>query len=83
MKVGFVGVGAMGGPMAGHVLKSGKFDVYVHDIRLSAAHRVAKKGAKVAKSLKAMGRSCDVIIVMVTTDTQVKQVVTDLTRQGR
>ncbi len=83
MKVGFVGVGAMGGPMAGHVLKSGKFDVYVHDIRLSAARRVAKKGAKVAKSLKALGRSCDVIIVMVATDRQVKQVVTDLATQGK
>ena len=31
MKVGFVGCGEMGEPMAGHVLKSGKFEVWIYD----------------------------------------------------
>jgi 3-hydroxyisobutyrate dehydrogenase-like beta-hydroxyacid dehydrogenase len=53
MKVGFVGVGAMGEPMAGHVLKSKKFDdVWVFDLNKAATKGIAKKGAKVAKTLE-------------------------------
>lgn len=83
MNVGFVGVGDMGGPMAGHVLKSGKFGVHVFDLRKSVANKVGKKGAKVAKSLAALGRACDVIIIMVGYDHQVKQVVGDLAKVGK
>ena len=83
MKAGFVGCGEMGEPMAGHVLKSGKFDVEVFDIDASATKKIAKKGAKVAKTLEDLGRSCDVFIVMVGYDHQVKQVVTDLAKVGK
>ena len=83
MKVGFVGCGEMGEPMAGHVLKSGKFAVQVYDIRKSATKSIAKKGAKVARSLAELGRACDVFIVMVGYDHQVRQVVTDLAKVGK
>lgn len=83
MKVGFVGCGEMGEPMAGHVLKSRKFEVWVFDIRRSATKAIARKGAKIARSLEALGRLCDLIIVMVGYDHQVKQVVTDLAKVGR
>jgi 3-hydroxyisobutyrate dehydrogenase len=83
MKVGFVGCGEMGEPMAGHVLKSGKFEVEVFDIDASATKKIAKKGAKAAKTLEDLGRSCDVFIVMVGYDHQVKQVVTDLAKVGK
>ena len=83
MKVGFVGCGEMGEPMAGHVLKSGKFEVEVFDIDASATKKIAKKGAKVAKTLEDLSRSCDVFIVMVGYDHQVKQVVTDLAKVGK
>src|ERR1700741_4235253 len=83
MKVGFVGCGEMGEPMAAHVIKSGKFEVEVYDIRASATKSIAKKGAKVAKSLEDLGRSCDLFIVMVGYDHQVKQVVTDLAKVGK
>jgi 3-hydroxyisobutyrate dehydrogenase len=83
MKVGFVGCGEMGEPMAAHVLKSGKFEVWVFDIRKAATRAIARKGAKVAGSLDELGRLCDLIIVMVGYDHQVKQVVTDLARVGR
>lgn len=83
MKVGIVGIGAMGEPMTGHILKSGEFDVYAFDIHKPAVNRVVKKGAKAARSVKAMGRMCDVVIVMVATDSQVKQVVGELTAQGK
>jgi 3-hydroxyisobutyrate dehydrogenase len=83
MKVGFVGCGEMGEPMAGHVLKSKKFEVWVYDIRAAATKAIAKKGAKVAKSLEELGRACDLFIVMVGYDHQVKQVVTDLAKVGK
>lgn len=83
MKVGFVGVGAMGEPMAGHVIKSKKFDeVWVFDINKAAVKGIARKGAKVAKSLEQLATTCDVIIIMVGFDHQVKQVVTDITAAG-
>ena len=81
MKVGFVGVGAMGNHMATHVMKSGKFeDVYVFDIATAASNAMKKKGAKVSRSLADMGSTCDVVIVMVGYDHQVRQVVTDLSK---
>src|SRR5712671_1835793 len=83
MKVGFVGCGEMGEPMAGHVLKSGKFEVEIYDVREVATKKIAKKGAKIAKSLEELGRSCDLFIVMVGYDHQVKQVVTDLAKVGK
>lgn len=83
LKVGFVGCGAMGEPMAGHVLKSGKFEVHVFDIDPAATKKIAKKGAKIAKSLAQLGKACDVFIVMVGYDHQVKQVVTDLAKVGK
>lgn len=83
MKVGFVGCGAMGEPMAGHVLKSGKFDVHIFDINPAATKKIAKKGAKIEKSLANLGKACDVFIVMVGYDHQVKQVVTDLAKVGK
>ena len=83
MKVGFVGCGEMGEPMAGHVLKSGKFEVWVFDIRKAASKAIARRGAKVAGSLEELGRQCDVIVVMVGYDHQVRQVVTDLARIGK
>lgn len=82
MKVGFVGCGEMGEPMAGHVLESGKFEVWVFDIRPAATKAIAKKGAKVAGSLKELGRVCDLFIVMVGYDHEVKQVVSDLATVG-
>ena len=83
MKVGFVGCGEMGEPMAGHVMKTKKFDVWVYDTRPAATKAIAKKGAKIARSLEELGRTCDLFIVMVGYDHQVKQVVTDLAKVGK
>jgi 3-hydroxyisobutyrate dehydrogenase len=82
-KIGFVGCGEMGEPMAAHVLKSGKFEVWVFDIRKAATKAIATKGAKVASSIEELGRICDLFIVMVGYDHQVKQVVSDLSKVGK
>ena len=43
LKVGFVGCGEMGEPMAGHVLKTKKFEVWVYDIRAAATKAIATR----------------------------------------
>jgi 3-hydroxyisobutyrate dehydrogenase len=45
MKVGFIGLGQMGGPMSGNVLAAGH-DLIVHDIRPSAAAELIAAGAR-------------------------------------
>ena len=81
INVGFVGVGAMGNPMATHVIKSGKFkNVFVYDHSKNAVKKMVRKGAKSSSSLNHLGKVCDVIIIMVGYDDQVRQVVADLAR---
>ena len=63
-KVGFIGIGNMGDPMAAHLVKSG-WDVQVYDTdpekvrKFTAAH-----GGSAAASLEAMGQRSNVIITM-------------------
>ena len=79
MNVGFVGVGAMGNPMATHCVNSGKFNaIYAYDLSKSAINKMVKNGAKASSSLKHLGSVCDVIVIMVGYDDQVRQEVSDL-----
>ena len=56
MNVGFVGVGAMGNPMATHCVNSGKFNaIYAYDLSKSAINKMVKNGAKASSSLKHLG----------------------------
>ncbi len=47
--VGFVGVGRMGGPMAGRLLDAG-YSLCIHDISSAATAPLVARGAKLAKS---------------------------------
>ncbi|MEE8291161.1 MAG: NAD(P)-dependent oxidoreductase [Candidatus Tectomicrobia bacterium] len=60
MKVGFIGLGNMGSPMAGWVLKAG-FPLVVHDIRTEAAAPLIEQGATWADSPRDLASQCDVI----------------------
>ena len=60
MNVGFIGLGNMGGPMAGWVLKAG-FPLVVHDIRTEAAAPLIEQGATWANSPGELADQCDVI----------------------
>jgi 2-hydroxy-3-oxopropionate reductase len=63
MKIGFVGLGIMGGPMAGHLIKGGH-EVYLFDIRPVPAE-LTGAGGKAVKSGKEAAQNADVIITMV------------------
>ncbi len=76
-KIGFVGVGAMGWPMASNLIKAG-FTVQVADARPAQASRFAAEvGGKVAASLRALGEASDVVITMLPTSKIVRSVLLD------
>jgi 2-hydroxy-3-oxopropionate reductase len=62
-KVGFVGLGIMGTPMAGHLLAAGH-ELFVYDLR-SPAQALIDQGAKVCQSGKEVAQQSDIVIVMV------------------
>lgn len=75
MKVGFIGIGAMGLPMAKNVLKGG-YELYtmVHHNK-GPAEELKKLGAKVLDTPAAIAAESDVVITIVPADAQLKQVV--------
>jgi 3-hydroxyisobutyrate dehydrogenase len=64
MRVGFIGLGNMGGPLAGFVLKAG-FSLVVHDLRREAAATLLEGGAVWADSPKDVAAQCEVICICV------------------
>ena len=62
-KVGFIGVGIMGKPMAGHLIKGGH-TLFVYDIS-PIPSELTSAGATACKSSKEVAEKSDVIITMV------------------
>ena len=60
MKVGFIGIGTMGGHMALNVRKAGH-DVVVHDVREAAAGPHLKAGCSWANSVREVAEASDVV----------------------
>ncbi len=60
MKIGFIGVGNMGGPMCRNIIRNTNHQVVVFDS--SAAAMAACAGAEPAASVAALAASCDVVI---------------------
>ncbi len=75
-RVGFVGLGIMGGPMAQNILKAG-FPLTVWNRTPQRAEPLAAAGATVAESPQAVGAAADIIVTMVTASEDVRQVVLD------
>jgi len=61
-KVGFIGLGIMGRPMAKNLLAAG-VELVVYDLNPAAVEELTAAGAKSA-SLAAMGEQCDVVITI-------------------
>ena len=59
--VGFIGLGNMGGPVAGHIQRAG-FPMVVYDLRPDAVRPFHERGAIVAASAAELAGLCDVII---------------------
>jgi 3-hydroxyisobutyrate dehydrogenase len=73
MKVGFVGLGQMGGPMSLNLLGAG-FGLTVHDIRRDAAAEQLRAGAVWAATPREAGSGRDVVVTMLPTPRHVEEV---------
>jgi 3-hydroxyisobutyrate dehydrogenase-like beta-hydroxyacid dehydrogenase len=71
--VGFIGLGQMGGPMAGR-LADWPGGLVVHDLRADATAPLAELGARVAAGPAEVAEAADLISVMVLDDEQVRAV---------
>ena len=60
MKVGFIGLGTMGGGMALNLQKAG-FELVVNDIRKASAERHIAKGALWVDTARQVGEACEVV----------------------
>jgi 3-hydroxyisobutyrate dehydrogenase len=58
-KVGFIGLGNMGGGMAGNIQKAG-YEMVVHDINEGATRRFLEAGAHLGSSPADVASQCDV-----------------------
>ena len=71
MKIGMIGLGIMGKPMAMNLLRAG------YDLTVSSANRAASElaaaGAKTADNQQ-IGRTCDLVLTMLPNSPQVRQV---------
>jgi 3-hydroxyisobutyrate dehydrogenase-like beta-hydroxyacid dehydrogenase len=73
MKVGFIGLGSMGSPMAANLLKAGH-DLIVYNRTRGRAEELATQGARVAGSPREAAAGVEVLITMLADDTAVESV---------
>ena len=72
MKIGMIGLGIMGKPMAKNLLKAG-YDLTVSDLSPSNVEELVACGAKSADNAE-IGQNCDLVLTMVPNSPQVKAV---------
>ena len=73
-KVGFVGLGIMGGAMAGNLLEVGH-EIVVHNRTRTKAEHLSQHGARVAASPREVAQRSDVVITMLPGPPEVEEVV--------
>ena len=61
MRIGFIGLGNMGAPIAGWLLDAG-FPLVLHDVRREAAAALEERGAEWAGSPAQLAERCDVVV---------------------
>ena len=71
-KIGFIGLGKMGLPMAQNMCKAG-FEVYIHSSNQDSQNTMLEAGAKSIDSYADMAEQCDAVITIVPADRQIKE----------
>ena len=74
--IAFIGLGAMGGPMAQNIIRKGS-KVSVYDVVTEKMDPVVKVGGTPGKSLKDTIKNAEIIITMLPSTENVKSVITD------
>lgn len=75
MKVGFIGVGAMGGPMSRNIVAKSNHEVTVFDLDAKAIDACVKAGAKRGASVADVAASNDVVMMSLPTPKHVEAVI--------
>ncbi|HVH81316.1 MAG TPA: NAD(P)-dependent oxidoreductase [Stellaceae bacterium] len=73
MKIGFIGVGNIGAPIAGQLLKAGHA-LLVHDLRRAAAAPLLDAGAAWAETPGAIARECGIVITCLPGPSEMEEV---------
>src|ERR1700679_1181322 len=73
-RVGFVGLGHMGLPMALNILKAG-FPLWVYNRTKDKAAPLLERGGKWAPSLSELAAICDILVSMVSNDDALYEIV--------
>ena len=73
-RIGFIGLGRMGRPMASNLRKKG-FELLVHDVNPEPVQVLAKLGAKTAGSAAEVIKGSDVIVTMLPSSVEVEEIV--------
>jgi len=81
MKVGVVGIGEMGFPMAGHVRDKG-FEVTVYDVDEGRLDVAKDKGFDTAASLAELATKAEIFIAVVNTDEQSREVTEEISKHA-
>ena len=75
--VGFIGLGNMGGPVAGHIQSAG-FPMIVCDLRTAATRPFRERGAAVADSIAELAAGSDVIVTALPMPKDVEKVAREI-----
>ena len=73
MKIGFIGLGNIGAPIAGQLLKAGH-TLVVHDIRPEAANALLAAGAVWSRSSAVLAAECEVVATCLPGPAEMEQV---------
>jgi len=82
MKVGFIGLGHMGSPMAENILKGG-FPLFVYNRTQGKTKTLLAAGAAVMKSPEVLAEQVEVLVTMVSNDAALKEIVESLWKVER
>lgn len=72
MKIGFIGLGKMGLPMAKNLCKAG-YSVYVHSGNSDSQTQMLQEGAFAIGSFQEMAKLCDAVITIVPADKEIQE----------
>ena len=81
-RLGFIGVGRMGDPMARNLLAAG-FDLTIYDTNAAAIEPLAAMGAQVAKSPMEVASAAQIVLVSLPTPDIVKKVALEIASASR
>ncbi len=73
MKVGYIGLGAMGGSLARHLVKS--HELMVWDLNARAVADLVERGAKAASTGAELARACDIVMLCLPRTSNVREVI--------